>query len=148
MGNDTKPAFAQNPQYLEHERLLKELHDLIKVGKNNTDEANAVREKMEDPWYSLSQEEHDRLSGLSADLYSLSGEEIPILLTVAEECQLIDAINTALQNKKWEEALGLYRKGPQIYSARNLAARRATCWYELGHYRAACWFFLEAPPDC
>lgn len=144
METENKPTFAANPIYRDHERLFKELHDLIRQGKNESEEADAVREKMEEPWYELSEPEQERLSGLSADLYSLSGEEKPTNISFAEECKLHIAINTAFENKQWEEALSLLRKGPQMYAPNTLATRRARCWYELGHFQAACWFYGHA----
>lgn len=136
--------YAANPTYQKYESLLKQLHDLNKAGKYDSDEADKVRDQMEFHWFALSPEEHSRLRGLSADLYSLSDEEASTILTIEEEGELNQQIRQAMASSKWEEALSLLRKGPQIYPHWRLAGWRARCWYELGHLNPACWFWLYA----
>src|SRR5262245_18001598 len=69
-------TFTDNPNYLEYERLLKELHHLIRDGQGDSDEADKIRDSMDWPERKLTREEHDRLKGLSADLYMLQDDEV------------------------------------------------------------------------
>ena len=45
--------FANNPRYVEYERLLMHLHSLIADEKGDSEEADAIREAMEPLWRSL-----------------------------------------------------------------------------------------------
>ena len=69
-----KTRFADNPNYVQYESMLKDLHRLIAEGKGDSDEADALREAMDVPWRALSSEEIDRLNRLSSDLYILHGD--------------------------------------------------------------------------
>ncbi len=58
----------------EYAQLLRQLHGLIRDGKNNSDEADAIREKMEDPWYAMNSDEHEQMTVLSVLLYAVAGD--------------------------------------------------------------------------
>ena len=60
--------FADNPDYVRYKRLLIELHQLIADGKGDDEEAEAVRDQMDTPWYRLSSEETDHIGSLSIGL--------------------------------------------------------------------------------
>src|SRR5947208_4453262 len=53
-------------------RLLQELHRLIAAGQDDGDEAEALRAEMDPLWYAMTEEERDRLGGLSEDFYILA----------------------------------------------------------------------------
>jgi len=55
--------------YAQHERLLRQLHDLNRAGKLDSAEADALRDEMDPSWSALSVEERARLAQLSEDLY-------------------------------------------------------------------------------
>ena len=60
--------FADNPDYVTYERLLVEIDRLIADGKGDNEEAEAVRDQMDPPWYRLSSEETDHIGSLSIGL--------------------------------------------------------------------------------
>jgi hypothetical protein len=61
---DVQPSYS--PDYAEYERLLLKLHDLMTQGKGDSEEADAIRDAMDDPWNRLTAVEAARASGLSA----------------------------------------------------------------------------------
>ena len=66
---DTRPVFADNPHYRQYEALLKQLHELDLAGKSESEEADALRDRMDAPWYALSVPEQDQLGAISVRLY-------------------------------------------------------------------------------
>ncbi len=52
-------------------QLLLNLHELIQQGKGDCDEAEAVADEMDAPWYAMTEKEQDRMRGLAADLNTL-----------------------------------------------------------------------------
>jgi hypothetical protein len=62
---------------LESARLLRELHALFAQGKEESEEADAIREQMEEPWYAMTPQEQERMRGLSADLYAEAEGGLP-----------------------------------------------------------------------
>ncbi len=59
-----------NPNYLAVERGVRELHALIAEGKEDSPEADAIRDATDGPWESLSEAERQRIRNLSEALYS------------------------------------------------------------------------------
>ncbi len=54
----------------QYEPLLRQLHQLIKEGKDDTDEADsATREPMFDLWCEMTDEERHEMKALSVSLY-------------------------------------------------------------------------------
>ena len=62
----TEPAFHRCA------RFLQELHHLMTAGQDDSDEAEALRAEMDPLWYAMTEEERDRIGGLSEDLYILA----------------------------------------------------------------------------
>jgi hypothetical protein len=58
--------------YLAVVRGIRELHRLALQGRDDTPEADAVRDTTDGPWEALSETERRRASVLSQDLYSIS----------------------------------------------------------------------------
>src|ERR1019366_7741865 len=56
----------------EYARHLLALHALDLQGKHNSGEADAIRDEMDAPWYGMTEQERDRMGGLSEDLYALA----------------------------------------------------------------------------
>lgn len=134
--------FADNPEYVKAETLLKELHRLISEGKGDSDEADAVREEMDEPWWKLTQEEQARLNGLSADLYMLQGAEVfePLPQEERTRERLGAALKEAKDRRDWQQVLALLRKGPVYLSPDEIAFIRAEAYKELGHLDTALMF--------
>ena len=54
----------------EYARLLAQLHALMAQGKDESAEADSIREQMERPWQQMTKQEQEWMRGLSADLYA------------------------------------------------------------------------------
>lgn len=61
--------------YAEYERLLRELHALYLRGADDGSMADEIRERMDDPWYAMTDEERELTGRLSMDLYAESVRE-------------------------------------------------------------------------
>src|SRR5450631_2468452 len=72
---------------LESSRLLRELHALFVQGKDESEEADAIREQMEEPWYAMTPQEQERMRGLSADLYTVAEGGPPRVAMTAHQLQ-------------------------------------------------------------
>jgi hypothetical protein len=49
--------------------LLRLLHEEIRAGRGDGEEADAIRDRMDLPWYSMTAEGQDRAGALSVRLY-------------------------------------------------------------------------------
>src|SRR5260221_5301287 len=56
---------------LEYARLLRKSHNLLAEGRGESAEAEALAERMDQPWCAMTAEEQKRMRGLSADLNAL-----------------------------------------------------------------------------
>src|SRR5579871_6740661 len=140
-----KARFAENPNYVRSESLLKDLHRLIAEGKGDSDEADTLRDAMDIPWRTLSREEIDRLNGLSSDLYMLQNDEMYEQYDSSEwtEDRLRYEIGTALKRRTqqdWERLLALLRKGPTFMPQDQIAWLRSSAYRALGHSDTALRF--------
>jgi tetratricopeptide (TPR) repeat protein len=138
--------FTENPAYAEYEMLLRELHDLMAAGHDESPEAEAVRDRMEAPASALSREEIARLKGLSADLYMLQGEEIfePTGDSELTPERRRAALKEAWDRQDWVAALALLRKGPPFFTQPQMAFLRFRAYAELGHLDSALMFLAYA----
>lgn len=135
--------FADNPHYIQYERLLDELSRLMAEGKGDTDEADTVRDEMDAPWYKLGQEETDRLRGVSADLYMLQDEEVHEPYSGTQE-EMVTALSEALRRLDYEAILSLLRKGTPFLKPAQVAALRGRCYATLGHLETGLLFMRYA----
>ena len=75
-----KQPFPTSRSYVQSIQGLLRLHELTLKGEDDSPEAEAVRDSLDRPWSDLLEVEQKRITGLSADLYSISkppGEPIP-----------------------------------------------------------------------
>ncbi len=135
---------ASSP-YREYVRLLKNLHVLIAQGKGDSDEADQLRDLMDDPWYGMSPEEVRRVRGLSADLYTLVD---PLSLPQEADQKEIDEtrrlVEVAWKNKDWDGCLELLRERPHRYPPDRVAFMRAGCWKQFGDLETSLLFLEKA----
>ena len=135
--------FFGNSYFVKLEELTRQLHHLIADGKCDTEEADAVRDKMDTPWLRLNGEERECLNGLSADLYMLSNEEVFEPLD-RSKAQLASELESALCCERWTEALALLRKNADVVTTEQRAIVRARAYEALGHHDTALLFLTYA----
>jgi tetratricopeptide (TPR) repeat protein len=137
----TRSLFEQNPSFVEHERLLYRLHEMMLAGQGDTDTADDLRERMELTWWKLSPEERDRLQWLSADLYQIEGDEIYEQVDDADRvAELAQEGAVAVAERRWSDVLRLLRSRPSGASPDVVATVRALAYAGLGHPEAALRF--------
>jgi len=140
----TAPRFMNNPQYAEYVRLLKALHRRIAEDKDD-DEADALRDEMDAPWYSLSEEEIERVDGLSADLYTLEEEPAASGPSGNSTGESVRAdFKRAWAAHEWEALLELLRAHPGFLLPQEAAFLRGWSWNQLGDPDTAALFFQRA----
>ena len=101
---------TMNPNYLAMVRGVRELHVLMSEGKDDSPEADAIRDATDAPWESLSEIERRRVRNLSEDLYSLHEPAAPAPQTSPQgQSKLLDAVEARNQGD-WDRALDLLRR--------------------------------------
>jgi hypothetical protein len=125
---------------------LVELHRLIKEGKDDSPEAESVRDALDAPLKALSPNEKERAQWLSEDLYSVS--EPPAASRQKEmdpqaQLHLVEAIE-AKRREEWDRALKLLRKLREHIAPDLLSYLRGGCWQGAGHPEVAAVFFEHA----
>ena len=125
------------------------LHRLIKDGKNDSPEAESVRDALDAPLKALNRTDKQRAQWLSEDLYSVS--EPPAATTQKEmnpqaQQQLNEAVE-ARQNREWDRALALLRQWREHISPSLLGYLRGSIWMETGNSEVAAVFYGHAS-DC
>jgi len=68
------PAKIGTAKVKAYIRMLLPLHVLCMEGKEQSAEADKLRDSMDAPWYALSADEQDFAEMVSSDLFMLSGE--------------------------------------------------------------------------
>jgi hypothetical protein len=134
-------TFSEN--YRQSVALLIRLHLLMRDGKSETDEADAIRDQLDVPWRHLTEAERRRISNLSADLASIEPDS-PFHhpseggITRADIAELIKSARRA---NNIEEILAVLREHSVEVSADRAAFLRGWCYEQLGESDAAKLFF-------
>jgi len=119
--------------------LLLRLHELMKTGKGDTEDADELRDRSVRPWYEMSEEEQELVRGLSADLYSIGVESQGSPLEIESTYY-----QRLLKDEHWSEALDFLRANETQIPTHAVAHQRGYCWSQLGFPQAAFPFFGEA----
>lgn len=121
------------------------LHRLIQEGKDDSPEAEAVRDALDVPLKALSEAEKQRAQWLSEDLYSVSDPPAtaPKELNPQAQRQLNEAFE-ARQARRWDQALALLRRWREFISPALLSYLRGSIWLEAGNPDVAAMFYGHA----
>jgi tetratricopeptide (TPR) repeat protein len=125
--------FAENPHYRKYEELLIELHRQFLAGQEDSPEADAVRDSMEEPEPHLTRAEIHRLKGLSGDLYLIQGEEIHERIDDPEDRLLTQHVADAVEANDWSRVLEATRRRSPKAPVGEVARIRAVAYHQLGH---------------
>ena len=85
------------------------LHFLMAEGKGDGEEADELREELDDVHGLLTGPIADVAENLSGDLYMLSDEDMYIMTTTAEKKALKTELKRAIRYKKWLRVLEILR---------------------------------------
>ena len=136
---------TMNPSYLAMVRGVRELHRLVAEGKDDSPEADAIRDATDGPWESLSEIERRRVRNLSEDLYSLHE---PLAPAGSPNPQAFSRLVEALEARKqgeWDRALDLLRRwGSFVDDQAAVSYVRGEVWLEAGDPATAALFFEHA----
>ena len=133
-----------SPSYLAMVRGVRELHRLSTAGKDDSPEADAIRDATDRPWEGLSEVERQRVRNLSEDLYTLV-EPHPAPQPIDPQVQ--DRLNEAIearQRGEWDRALDLLRRWRSHIDPALVSFLRGSIWLEAGDPETAALFFEHA----
>jgi tetratricopeptide (TPR) repeat protein len=145
MNQTAHPPFG-GPSFKLVAKGLVALHQLIKEGKDDSPEAESVRDALDAPLMALNAAEKKRAQWLSEDLYSVSE---PAAGTVQKDLspQAQQQLNEALEARQageWDLALTLLRRLQELISPALLGYLRGAIWLEVGNPDVAALFFEHA----
>ena len=135
-----------NEHYSKSVALLVQLHLLMRDGKSETDEADAIRDQLDTPWKHLTEEETDRIRHLSADLASIEPDspfKHPESGGITRE-DIAKRIKSARRSNNYEMILSILRDHSEEISADHAAFLRGWCYEQLGEPEVAKLFFSFA----
>jgi hypothetical protein len=135
------------PAVRAYSKLLLELDDLMAAGKGNGPEADEIRERMEQPWNALTEQERERVGGLSEDLYALAdGGPKSVPMSEAERARWAQEARRVLADANQPEAAlaFLRRPFPQGVPAYVIPFLQSRLWESLDDLEVSLRFMREA----
>src|SRR5947209_3983723 len=137
------------PPVLVCARITRQLHDLIAQGKGDSEEAEALADLGDKPWYAMADREQERMRGLSIDLYALregGPKRVPMSQEeLAKWHQALHGTEAALETGDVDAALAFLRQPiPESLPAYVIPFLQARCWEKLGDTETAQVFMNEA----
>jgi hypothetical protein len=121
------------PAYLDSEAKMVELHRIMMAGGGDSVEAEALRDRMDRPWWAMTEEQREVIGDLSADLYQVTHEEV--FVTVADDL-LLEALKemfaVSFARGDWRRVLGILRRRPRTAPDGPVASLRAHAYRQLG----------------
>ena len=135
---------TMSPAYVAMVRGTRALHRLLAEGKDDSPEADAVRDATDGPWQALTEVERDRVRLLSEDLYStVEPAAAPRAMSAAAQARLTEAFE-ARRLGEWDRALALLRECREYLDPGLLSYLRGSSWLEAGDPETAAIFFAHA----
>jgi hypothetical protein len=138
-------ALEMSPNYLAVVRGIRDLHRLRVAGRDDSSDADAIRDATDEPWQALSDVERKRASGLSEDLYSITESAGERALAITQEAQA--GLNEAIRAQEagdWDRALELLRRWGNHVAPAILSSLRGSIWLAAGDPEMAALFFEHA----
>jgi hypothetical protein len=137
--------FSINEPYRLHVRQLRSLHQFFVEGKEDSPEADALRDEMDVTWDQLSAEQQQSIGGLSADLNWIIDGPVPSKQPREEVFrEHLPALLSAREAENWHDVLKHLRPLSPFLPAAELAFLRGRAWTHLGDDETALLFFQHA----
>ena len=126
-------------------RLLLRLHELSLAGREESPEADALRDEMTWHWYRMSAREQDLLTGLSADLNDLeAGGARSVDASPDEVADYRARARVVYESGDGQQMLEFLRKPyPKSLPAGAVPFLQARVWQKLGYSQVAIVFIRE-----
>lgn len=142
------PEWADSPAKV-YAYFLLELHERIAEGEGESDEADRLRDEMDDSWNELSPEEAERMRLLSEDLYVITEGRMPPASMTEDQRQeyarqVEDNFNRDLRREADQVLAFLRSSAPKEVPGDVIPYLQATVWKELGFPHVALRFMREA----
>jgi tetratricopeptide (TPR) repeat protein len=140
-----RQPLPMSPNYLAAARAVRDLHRLALAARDESPEADAIRDSSDSAWQALSEVEQKRIGGLSEDLYSISDPPAGGngAMNPQAQARLNDAYE-ARQRGEWDRALELLRRWGKPLSPALVSYLRGAIWREAGDPETAVLFFEHA----
>jgi hypothetical protein len=142
---DASRSSGKSP-YREYVDLLLNLHTMIRADIDESPEGDDLRDKMDEPWHRMSQDELNRVDAVASDLNSLLPDS-PFYHPSKGGIQCRDVaheIKAARQYGDYEGILKRLRDRPECVSADRAAFLRGWCYERLSEPEVAAMFFEHA----
>lgn len=142
----TMPALSGTTSFKRVARGLVALHRLMREGKDDSPEAESIRDGLDAPLRVLNPTEKNRSQWLSEDLYSVGEPPAPpeqYVLNPQAQRQLKEAIE-ARDAGEWDRALALLRPLKDSIAPALLSFLRGAIWLEAGYPEVAAVFYEHA----
>ena len=140
----SQKSLTMNPNYLVMVRETRELHRLLAAGKDDSPEADAIRDATDGPWDSLSEVERNRVRNLAEDLYSLHEPPLAAQPMNPQAQAKLNETFEARQRGEWDRALDLLRRWRAHIDPALVSYLRGSIWLEAGDPATAAIFFEHA----
>jgi hypothetical protein len=140
----TPQPLTLNPNYLAMVRGVRELHLLMAQGKDDSPEADSIRDATDAPWESLSEVERRRVRNLSEDLYSLDEPAVPLQPSNPQAQSKLGDVLEARKHGDRDRALDVLRRWGSYFDPALMSYLRGTVWLEAGDPATAALFFGHA----
>lgn len=139
------PTTTGNLNFRQVIRGFLQLHQFTVEGRDESPEADAVRDSLDLPWRALTETERDRVQGLSADLFAISDpmEGGPREMNPQAQRNLTEAFE-ARQRGDWDRALSLLRRWEKYITPALLSYLRGGIWLEAGYPEVGVVFYEHA----
>lgn len=137
-------TFFENPDFVSYIRLLGELHQLIREGRDEGLAGEELRDRMDAPGERLSLPERTAVKEIAADFYSLTDSpgDVPPDCVPGED--LVRAVVAAYESRQVLEALQLVRHCEDVLPPARIAEMRAKTWQAANESTIARMFFNRA----
>ena len=140
----TRGRYFQNPDFAEYVRLLGRLHQLIREGRDESEEGEALRDSMDRPGDALIDDEGRAVSDISVDLYSISDDVVEAATRRAEPFAVLYEVEDAIARRDAMAALTLLRNHAAEFPPASLMYLRGKAFEAVEQFEIAADFFERA----